>query len=149
MYFVGRVSAKRVTRRRYSWRDVGLRLRLTRPANLTQHAPLSALNWRTTLPCVTSVIKTSGQLRNLGSTATKPRSSPAADFTGILQRELIKISMNGRHRAFGNSFVERLWRNFRFPDPGGILNGTECVLALRLPAADAGESGKMPLLVRP
>jgi putative transposase len=42
-------------------------------------------------------------------------------FTGVLQREGITISMDGRGRAFDNIFVERLWRNAKYEDV--YLNG--------------------------
>jgi len=45
----------------------------------------------------------------------------SADFTGVLKREGIKISMDGRGRAFDNIFVERLWRNVKHEDV--YLNG--------------------------
>ena len=34
-------------------------------------------------------------------------------FTGVLKREGIRISMDGRGRAYDNIFVERLWRNVK------------------------------------
>jgi putative transposase len=37
-------------------------------------------------------------------------------FTGVLKREGITISMDGRGRAFDNIFVERLWRNVKYED---------------------------------
>ena len=37
-------------------------------------------------------------------------------FTGVLRREGIVISMDGRGRAFDNIFVERLWRNVKYED---------------------------------
>ena len=37
-------------------------------------------------------------------------------FTGVLKREGIDISMDGRGRAFDNIFVERLWRNVKYED---------------------------------
>jgi len=37
-------------------------------------------------------------------------------FTGVLKRENISISMDGRGRAFDNIFVERLWRNVKHED---------------------------------
>lgn len=40
----------------------------------------------------------------------------SADFTGVLKREEIEISMDGRGRAFDNIFVERLWRNVKYED---------------------------------
>jgi len=37
-------------------------------------------------------------------------------FTGVLKREGIRISMDGRGRAFDNIFVERLWRSVKHED---------------------------------
>lgn len=37
-------------------------------------------------------------------------------FTGVLMREGVSISMDGRGRAFDNIFVERLWRNVKHED---------------------------------
>jgi len=37
-------------------------------------------------------------------------------FTGVLKRESIIISMDGRGRAFDNIFVERLWRSVKHED---------------------------------
>jgi len=37
-------------------------------------------------------------------------------FTGVLNRENIVISMDGRGRAFDNIFVERLWRSVKHED---------------------------------
>jgi len=37
-------------------------------------------------------------------------------FTGVLKREKITISMDGRGRAFDNIFVERLWRSVKHED---------------------------------
>ena len=37
-------------------------------------------------------------------------------FTGVLKREGIAVSMDGRERAFDNIFVERLWRNVKHED---------------------------------
>jgi putative transposase len=38
------------------------------------------------------------------------------NFTGVLQREDITISMDGRGRALDNIFVERLWRSVKYED---------------------------------
>lgn len=38
------------------------------------------------------------------------------DFVGILNRENIQISMDGRGRALDNVFVERLWRSVKYED---------------------------------
>jgi len=40
----------------------------------------------------------------------------SAAFTGVLKREGITISMDGRGRAFDNIFVERLWRSVKYED---------------------------------
>jgi putative transposase len=40
----------------------------------------------------------------------------SAAFTGVLEREKITISMDGRGRVFDNIFVERLWRNVKYED---------------------------------
>jgi len=45
----------------------------------------------------------------------------SAAFTGVLEREGIVISMDGRGRVFDNIFVERLWRNVKYEDV--YLNG--------------------------
>lgn len=37
-------------------------------------------------------------------------------FTGMLEKEGIAISMDGRGRAFDNIFVERLWRSVKYED---------------------------------
>ena len=42
-------------------------------------------------------------------------------FTGVLKRESVGISMDGRGRALDNIFVERLWRNVKYEDV--YLNG--------------------------
>jgi putative transposase len=38
------------------------------------------------------------------------------EFTGVLKREHITISMDGRCRAYDNIFVERLWRSVKHED---------------------------------
>jgi len=46
------------------------------------------------------------------------------DFTDVLKREDIAISMDGRGRAYDNIFVERLGNSLRWPwtdPPGAIL----------------------------
>jgi putative transposase len=40
----------------------------------------------------------------------------AHDFTGQLESNGIKISMDGRGRAFDNIFIERLWRSVKYED---------------------------------
>lgn len=38
------------------------------------------------------------------------------DFTGILEGKNIRISMDGKGRAFDNIFVERLWRSVKYEE---------------------------------
>ena len=38
------------------------------------------------------------------------------EFTGILERHRIAISMDGRGRALDNVFIERLWRSLKYED---------------------------------
>ena len=40
----------------------------------------------------------------------------SAVFTGVLEREGVVISMDGRGRVFDNIFVERLWRSVKYED---------------------------------
>lgn len=40
----------------------------------------------------------------------------SAEFTGRLQAEGIRISMDGRGRVFDNIFVERLWRTVKYEE---------------------------------
>jgi putative transposase len=38
------------------------------------------------------------------------------DFTGILKRAGIEISMDGKGRIFDNIFIERLWRSVKYEE---------------------------------
>jgi putative transposase len=38
------------------------------------------------------------------------------EFTGRLERESIRISMDGRGRVFDNIFIERLWRSLKYEE---------------------------------
>ena len=38
------------------------------------------------------------------------------DFTGVLKREGITISMDGKGRATDNIFVERVWRSLKYEE---------------------------------
>jgi putative transposase len=38
------------------------------------------------------------------------------DFTGVLKREGIRISMDGKGRWLDNVFVERLWRSVKYEE---------------------------------
>lgn len=56
----------------------------------------------------------------------------SAAFTGVLEREKIVISMDGRGRVFDNIFVERLWRNVKYEDvyPKGYATIGELMVGL-------------------
>ena len=53
-------------------------------------------------------------------------------FTGVLKREGVAISMDGRGRALGNIFVERLWRSVKYEDVylKGYANMAELTVGL-------------------
>jgi putative transposase len=53
-------------------------------------------------------------------------------FTGVLKRESVAISMDGRGRALDNIFVERLWRNVKYEDVylKGYANMAELTVGL-------------------
>ena len=38
------------------------------------------------------------------------------DFTGVLKREGVTISMDGKGRATDNIFIERVWRSLKYED---------------------------------
>ncbi|GAI21806.1 unnamed protein product, partial [marine sediment metagenome] len=40
----------------------------------------------------------------------------SSDFTGILEDNGIRISMDGRGRVYDNIFVERLWRTVKYEE---------------------------------
>jgi putative transposase len=40
----------------------------------------------------------------------------SAEFTGRLEEAGIRVSMDGRGRAFDNIFIERLWRTVKYED---------------------------------
>ena len=57
-------------------------------------------------------------------------------FTGILQGAGIRISMDGRRRAYDNIFVERLWRTVKYEEvcrvPGSDTPGVRRTARLPL-----------------
>ena len=55
-------------------------------------------------------------------------------FTGVLKREGIAISMDGRGRALDNIFVERLWRSVKHEDV--YLKGYGMIAELTLGLAE-------------
>lgn len=64
--------------------------------------------------CLEDAIRTHGKPEIFNSDQGSQFTSDA--FTGVLQRENITISMDGRGRAFDNIFVERLWRSVKHED---------------------------------
>ncbi len=69
--------------------------------------------------CLEEAIRAHGRPEIFNSDQGSQFTSDA--FTGVLKREEITISMDGRGRAFDNIFVERLWRNVKYEDV--YLNG--------------------------
>ena len=51
------------------------------------------------------------------------------EFTGVLAQKGIRISMDGKGRAYDNIFVERLWRTVKYEDV--YLNGYETMSEAR------------------
>ena len=69
--------------------------------------------------CLEEALRTHGKPEIFNSDQGSQFTS--AVFTGVLKREGIVISMDGRGRAFDNIFVERLWRSVKHEDV--YLNG--------------------------
>jgi len=65
-------------------------------------------------------------------------------FTGVLKREGITISMDGRGRAFDNIFVERLWRSVKHEDVYLKGYGSMMELTLGLMTYFAFYNGERP-----
>lgn len=64
--------------------------------------------------CLEEALRTHGRPEIFNSDQGSQFTSDA--FTGVLKREKIDISMDGRGRAFDNIFVERLWRSVKYED---------------------------------
>jgi len=64
--------------------------------------------------CLEDALRTHGKPEVFNSDQGTQFTSEA--FTGVLKREEITISMDGRGRAFDNIFVERLWRSVKHED---------------------------------
>ena len=82
--------------------------------------------------CLEDAIRTHGKPEVFNSDQGSQFTSDA--FTGVLQREHITISMDGRGRAFDNIFVERLWRSVKYEDV--YLKGYSTMVELTLGLAD-------------
>ena len=63
-----------------------------------------------------------GRLRKAGNLQHQGSQSTSREFTGILERAGVEISMDGKGRWRGNVFIERLWRSLKY----------ECVYLPRL-----------------
>jgi putative transposase len=64
--------------------------------------------------CLEGALRTHGKPEIFNSDQGSQFTSEA--FTGVLKREDILISMDGRGRVFDNIFVERLWRSVKHED---------------------------------
>jgi putative transposase len=64
--------------------------------------------------CLEEALRTHGSPEIFNSDQGSQFTSEA--FTGVLKREGVVISMDGRGRAFDNIFVERLWRSVKHED---------------------------------
>jgi putative transposase len=64
--------------------------------------------------CLEEALRTHGKPETFNSDQGSQFTSET--FTGVLKREGIVISMDGRGRAFDNIFVERLWRSVKHED---------------------------------
>jgi putative transposase len=64
--------------------------------------------------CLEEALRTHGKPEIFNSDQGSQFTSEA--FTGVLKREGVVISMDGRGRAFDNIFVERLWRSVKHED---------------------------------
>ena len=82
--------------------------------------------------CLEDAIRTHGRPEIFNSDQGSQFTSAA--FTGVLQREGITISMDGRGRAFDNIFVERLWRSVKHEDI--YLKGYSTMVELTLGLSD-------------
>ena len=94
--------------------------------------------------CLEDALRTCGKPEIFNSDQGAQYTSQA--FTGVLKREGIVISMDGRGRVFDNIFVERLWRNVKYQDVyikgyatmGELLVGLTKYFALYNGAAASG-----------
>ena len=78
--------------------------------------------------CLEDALRTHGRPEIFNSDQGSQFTSEA--FTGVLRREGIAISMDGRGRALDNIFVERLWRSVKYEDI--YLKGYASLSELRL-----------------
>lgn len=74
----------------------------------------NTMDTRFCVDCLEEALHTYGKPEIFNSDQGSQYTSEA--HTGVLLREGITISMDGRGRAFDNIFVERLWRNVKYED---------------------------------
>jgi len=82
--------------------------------------------------CLEEVLRRQGKPEIFNSDQGSQFTSDA--FTGVLKREGIAISMDGRGRVFDNIFVERLWRTVKHEDV--YLKGYATMIELRIGLAE-------------
>jgi putative transposase len=111
---------------RYSWSTDITYIRLARGfvylVAILDWYSRRVLSWRISnsleatfcVDCLEEALRTHGKPEIFNSDQGSQFTSDA--FTGVLKREGIAISMDGRGRAFDNIFVERLWRNVKYED---------------------------------
>jgi putative transposase len=80
--------------------------------------------------CLEDALRTHGRPEVFNSDQGSQFTSEA--FTGVLLREGVAISMDGRGRALDNIFVERLWRSVKYEDVylKGYASMSELLLGL-------------------
>ena len=80
--------------------------------------------------CLEDALRTHGKPEIFNSDQGPQFTSSA--FTGVLNRQGVAISMDGRGRLFDNTFVERLWRNVKYEDvyPKGYSTVEELTIGL-------------------
>jgi putative transposase len=64
--------------------------------------------------CLEDALRIHGKPEVFNSDQGAQFTSP--DFTGVLKREGITISMDGKGRATDNIFIERVWRSLKYED---------------------------------
>jgi len=84
--------------------------------------------------CLEEALRTHGKPEIFNSDQGSQFTSEA--FTGVLKREGIVISMDGRGRAFDNIFVERLWRSVKHEHEDVYLKGYASMGELMVGLAD-------------
>jgi putative transposase len=64
--------------------------------------------------CLTALDRAMAQARPLIFNSDQGSQFTSLDFTRRLERAGVRISMDGRGRAFDNIFIERLWRTLKY-----------------------------------